>query len=236
MLPRIPAWYELLLGMFRHGVVPMPATTLCTARDIAQRIERAAGHDRHRRRGRRGQARRGARSLLVAAPRDRRRRARRGRLRALRRADGARQRSPRPTPRVTRADDPLLLYFTSGTVAAPKMVLHTHASMGARARDHGALLAGPDARATSTGRSPTPAGPRPRGASSSGSGAWASSVFLWDQRGKLDPERMPARARRSGVDDVLRAADALPRASCSSTSRPSTSAALRHCRVGRASR
>ena len=28
----------VLLGMFRHGVVPMPATTLCTARDIAQRI------------------------------------------------------------------------------------------------------------------------------------------------------------------------------------------------------
>ena len=41
MLPRIPAWYELLLGMFRRGVVPMPATTLCTPRDIAQRIERA---------------------------------------------------------------------------------------------------------------------------------------------------------------------------------------------------
>ena len=41
MLPRIPEWYELLLGMFRYGVVPMPATTLCTARDIAQRIERA---------------------------------------------------------------------------------------------------------------------------------------------------------------------------------------------------
>src|SRR5690606_31386738 len=29
---------------------------------------------------------------------------------------------------VTRADDPLLLYFTSGTTARPKMVLHTHRS------------------------------------------------------------------------------------------------------------
>jgi acyl-coenzyme A synthetase/AMP-(fatty) acid ligase len=30
----------------------------------------------------------------------------------------------------TRADDPLLIYFTSGTVAYPKMVLHTQASYG----------------------------------------------------------------------------------------------------------
>src|SRR4029078_7668298 len=36
--PRIPEWYEILLGMYRHGVIPMPATTLCTARDIGQRI------------------------------------------------------------------------------------------------------------------------------------------------------------------------------------------------------
>src|SRR4029450_8257971 len=28
----------------------------------------------------------------------------------------------------TRGDDPLLLYFTSGTTAKPKMVLHTHLS------------------------------------------------------------------------------------------------------------
>ncbi|HIE21762.1 MAG TPA: acyl-CoA synthetase, partial [Acidimicrobiia bacterium] len=30
----------------------------------------------------------------------------------------------------TRSDDPLLVYFTSGTTAHPKMVLHTHASYG----------------------------------------------------------------------------------------------------------
>ena len=28
----------------------------------------------------------------------------------------------------TRADDPLLLYFTSGTTSRPKLVLHTHRS------------------------------------------------------------------------------------------------------------
>ena len=33
-----------------------------------------------------------------------------------------------PPQRPTRASDPMLLYFTSGTTARPKLVLHTHAS------------------------------------------------------------------------------------------------------------
>ena len=40
--------------------------------------------------------------------------------------DAGRTRSPRTG--VTRADDPLLLYFTSGTTALPKLVEHTHVS------------------------------------------------------------------------------------------------------------
>ena len=41
------------------------------------------------------------------------------------------QRAPRgdfQARRATRATDPLLLYFTSGTTAKPKLVVHTHAS------------------------------------------------------------------------------------------------------------
>ncbi|MDX6618470.1 MAG: acetyl-CoA synthetase, partial [Gaiellales bacterium] len=130
MLPRIPEWYELLLGMFRFGVIPMPATTLCTARDIAQRIERAGAtiavvDDEA--------------AVKLAEVRDQ--------CPSLRHVivvgepvEGgcerygeliARAGDVLPTGRVTKAGDPLLLYFTSGTVAAPKMVLHTHASMGA---------------------------------------------------------------------------------------------------------
>jgi acetyl-CoA synthetase len=42
--------------------------------------------------------------------------------------DEARAAAARVDQAPTRADDPLLLYFTSGTTARPKVVLHTHAS------------------------------------------------------------------------------------------------------------
>src|SRR6266511_3352105 len=38
MLPRIPEWYELLLGMARQGSVPMPGTVRLSARDIEYRV------------------------------------------------------------------------------------------------------------------------------------------------------------------------------------------------------
>src|SRR6266487_3634798 len=43
MLPRIPEWYDVVLGCIKLGAVPVPGTTLLTARDIAYRLERAAG-------------------------------------------------------------------------------------------------------------------------------------------------------------------------------------------------
>lgn len=41
MLPRIPEWHIAMVGMIRRGVVPMPATTLLTAKDIKYRINQA---------------------------------------------------------------------------------------------------------------------------------------------------------------------------------------------------
>lgn len=41
MLPRIPEWYFAMLGMFKLGVIPMPATVLATSRDIDYRVNRA---------------------------------------------------------------------------------------------------------------------------------------------------------------------------------------------------
>ena len=188
MLPRIPEWYELLLGMFRHGVIPMPATTLCTARDIAQRIERAQAtiavvddEAAAKLATVRDQCSSLRHVIVVGAPAE----AGDERYEDLR----ARASDTEPTGRVTRADDPLLLYFTSGTVAAPKMVLHTHASMGAgrgspRASGKERLTPRPDSHSTfsDTGWAKAAWGKL--------FGQWrmGASVFLWDQRGKLDPK------------------------------------------------
>jgi acetyl-CoA synthetase len=129
MLPRVPEWYVAVLGAIRIGAVPMPAPNLLTARDMAYRIERAeavaAITDAE-----------GATKLdavIDGLPSVRERvvvgtsPSANGRSYAdlLSAADDG------PTPGdVTAADDPMLLYFTSGTVAYPKMVLHTQASYG----------------------------------------------------------------------------------------------------------
>src|SRR3954468_5059921 len=111
MLPRIPEWYELLLGMFRRGVIPMPATTLCTARDIAQRIERAQAtvavvddEAAAKLATVRDQCSSLRQVIVVGSPLAERDESYAVLL--------ARASEAEPTPRPTRADDPLLLYFT----------------------------------------------------------------------------------------------------------------------------
>ncbi len=129
MLPRGPEWYEVLLGCIKLGAVPMPGTQLLTSRDIAYRIGRAEAV--------------AAVTDGEGAPKVEEARAKCPSLRTLvaigdrpggdwlswsegvERASGA---APGPEP--TRADDPMLVYFTSGTTGYPKMVLHTQASYG----------------------------------------------------------------------------------------------------------
>ncbi len=41
MLPRVPAWHEVVLACVKLGAVPMPGTTLLTAKDIAYRVAKA---------------------------------------------------------------------------------------------------------------------------------------------------------------------------------------------------
>ena len=128
ILPRIVPWWITLVGLFKAGLVAIPGTTLLTSKDIAYRIDLAqasavvtdlegaekvdaiaqpAPHLRHR--------------VLVA---DEKRPGWHNYNELIASAS-------KPLDRIqTRAEDPALVYFTSGTTGMPKMVLHTHASYG----------------------------------------------------------------------------------------------------------
>ena len=116
----VPLW-ELTLAAIKLGAVVSPATTLLSAADLADRVKR--GQMRHVVADAAGAAR------FAEVPGDYTRTLVGGSLPgwtdyAL--ADAAPAEFEPDGP--TRADDPLLLYFTSGTTAQPKMVLHTQQS------------------------------------------------------------------------------------------------------------
>jgi Acyl-coenzyme A synthetases/AMP-(fatty) acid ligases len=120
MLDNVPALWDVLLATIKLGVIVIPASTLLSRHDLAERLqrggvravvagvglaERFAGLDVALRVGVGGPVP-GWLDLVEADGAD-----------AEFHADG-----------VTHADDPLLLYFTSGTTARPKLVEHSHQS------------------------------------------------------------------------------------------------------------
>ncbi len=126
MGPRVPEWYVAILGMMKTGVIPMPATTLCTPHDIEYRVNRAEAtvaitdlENAHK-----------VEEVVAQCPTL-------GRIILL---DGAKrgwvnyeEEMPKMSTHFepsqpTRSDDDMIIYFTSGTVGQPKMVLHTQAS------------------------------------------------------------------------------------------------------------
>ena len=121
MLGNEVALWEALLAAMKLGVVVSPATPLLTTADLQDRVDR----------GRVGFVIAGAGNAakfgdvtgtftpiaVGDAPA------------GWHRYDSARDADATFTPvEATRASDPLLLYFTSGTTATPKLVVHTHQS------------------------------------------------------------------------------------------------------------
>ncbi|GJD95573.1 AMP-binding protein [Methylobacterium iners] len=116
------ALWETMLAAMKLGVVVIPATTLLTGEELADRVER-------------GRAR-----AILAGPEQAERFELEDVRSALRivtgagvpgwtRYDDAFTHDADFTPDgPTGPDDPLLLYFTSGTTAKPKLVRHTHRS------------------------------------------------------------------------------------------------------------
>ncbi|HZS75384.1 MAG TPA: AMP-binding protein [Ktedonobacteraceae bacterium] len=130
MLPRVPEWWESVLGLMKLGAIPIPCTTLLTPKDIAFRAEAAeanaiitddegaAKFDQVR-----SESPTIKNAIVVEPNADTG-----GREGWTSYHHVVQEASPEFTGPKTRSDDPCLVYFTSGTVGYPKMVLHTHAS------------------------------------------------------------------------------------------------------------
>ncbi|HEX3864051.1 MAG TPA: AMP-binding protein [Stellaceae bacterium] len=116
----VPLW-ECMLAAMKLGAVIIPATTLLTRDDLLDRFER--GRARHVVTGVDNTGK------FADLPGDYTRISVGGGAPGWHAYEAAYQMpSSLKTDGETRADDPMLLYFTSGTTAKPKLVLHSHQS------------------------------------------------------------------------------------------------------------
>jgi acetyl-CoA synthetase len=117
-----PLW-EIMLAAMKLGVVVIPATTLLTGEELADRVERGRARmivaDQEQVAKCAGLSRDGVVFITTSS----------SPIEGWRPLGDAYKASAAFTPDgPTNADDPLLLYFTSGTTAKPKLVRHSHRS------------------------------------------------------------------------------------------------------------
>ena len=127
MITRIPAFYHVLFGCMKAGVVAMPGTNLLTAHDIEYRINRS-----------------GAKIVIVTAEHAAKVEAVRDKCPTLEHliiigaeregwtcketaCSAASDQFDRTKVAPTKSGDLMLIYFTSGTTSMPKMVARDHA-------------------------------------------------------------------------------------------------------------
>jgi acetyl-CoA synthetase len=121
MLPNRVELWEIMLAGIKLGAVLVPTTMLVSTADLQDRLERGAirhviaqASEAHKFAGLQGNFTR----IAVG-----------GKPEGWHDFEASRQSATGFTPEgETKADDPLLLYFTSGTTAKPKLVMHSHQS------------------------------------------------------------------------------------------------------------
>jgi len=138
MLPNIPEWWEVMLGLMRLNAVPIPATTLLTAKDISYRLSAAdikaiIATDEEAQKIEEAVEGHGHTPILIiinpsVSPLSK------GGIEGGCERNGwhnyikKRDKADAFTGERALSDEPSIIYFTSGTTGPPKMVLHTQAS------------------------------------------------------------------------------------------------------------
>ncbi|MBE3556628.1 MAG: AMP-binding protein [Firmicutes bacterium] len=128
LLPRLTAWWESILGCLRAGLIASPGTIQLTAEDLAYRLEAAEiaavvtdAENAPKVDEALSQSGHAVRAKLLCG----------GQREGWESYDQVLEQAPAIFEAAdTHADDPAMLFFTSGTTGKPKMALHTQASYG----------------------------------------------------------------------------------------------------------